>query len=181
MKSISSKSKSKLIITLSLIVILLLAGGAFAYWKFAQQKDNKAIDQTQSETESSTNYKPPTNDEKTAGSSQKQETVNNDKNGNSTPASNLSVTITAANQNGNTLNIRTLIATISSAGSCTLTLTKNSQTVTKTSGIQALAESSTCKGFDIPTNELSKGNWHIVIKVTTGNTSGQAEQDITIS
>lgn len=179
MKSISRKSKGKLIITLSLIVVLLLTGGAFAYWKLAPQKGDQGTGQTK--TESSTNYKPPTDDEKAAGSSQKQETVTNDKNGNDSSTPNLPVTITAANQNGNVLNIRTLIAAVSSTGSCTLTLTNNGQTVTKTSGIQALAESSTCKGFDIPTGELSKGKWHIVIKVTTGSASGQAEQDITIS
>jgi hypothetical protein len=178
MKSISVKPnrhlKRNLIIAAILVVIA--GGGAFAYYKATTPVTKEAP--TKSDT--TIDHNPPTKEEQQAGDSQKQAIIDKDKSPATTPSS-ITVTITAANQNGNVLNIRSLIGTVTSTGSCHLTLTKGEAVVAKTSGIQALADSSTCKGFDIPTSELAKGTWHAVLTVTSNNVSGKAEQDIVIN
>lgn len=133
---------------------------------------------------------PPTAEQKKAGSQVKQEsldTTNNKVNNQSdtphapTPQadgkkSTVEVSITANDQNGNIYQIRSQIDTPTNDGTCTLTLTKESSNVTKTAGVQALAKVSTCKGFDIPTSELSPGVWQMALNfendTLTGSTSG---------
>lgn len=180
MKSISVKPRKHLKRNLAIaaILVVIAGAGAFAYYKITTptSKDSSSTNQTDTNIDKN----PPTEEEKQAGESQKQAIVDKDKNQTNTPIS-ITVTITAANQNGAVFNIRSLISAITSTGVCNLTLTKGSVVVTKTSGTQALADSSTCKGFDIPTSELAKGTWHAVLTVTTSNASGKAEQNIVIN
>lgn len=65
-----------------------------------------------------------------------------------------------------------------STGTCTLTMTKNGRTITKSAEIFASASTSSCQGFDLPVSELSSGLWDINIKLQsgsrTGNISGKA-------
>jgi hypothetical protein len=93
----------------------------------------------------------------------------------------LEASITAANQNGSTLQIRTLIEKVSASGTCTLKISKGAKTVTKTSDTQALSSASTCMGFDIPTSELSKGEWSLVITITIGDKKATLNKTVTIS
>lgn len=180
MKSISVKNNRhfKRNLIFAVVLVIVASAGVFAYYKATTptHKDAPSINQS----DANVNQKPPTNEEKQAGESQKQASVDKDKSRATTPAS-ISVTITAANQNGSVLNIRSLIGIITSTGSCQLTLTKETTVVTKTSGTQALADSSACKGFDIPTSELSKGTWHAVLVVANDGISGKAEQNIVIN
>ena len=91
------------------------------------------------------------------------------------------MTITAVNQNGSTLQIRSLISAVENTGVCTLTLTSaDKPTVTKTANSQALASTSTCQGFDISTSELSAGTWHAVIEYSSASLTGSTAQDIVI-
>lgn len=80
------------------------------------------------------------------------------------------VLLSAANQNGATVQIRFDILTITNTGTCTLTLTKDQSTVTKSASVQALPDSSTCKGFDIPTSELNPGTWQIKLHFENSET-----------
>jgi hypothetical protein len=89
--------------------------------------------------------------------------------------------ITAANQNGSTLQIRSLISAVVNTGACTLSLTKAGQpTITKSASTQALSSTSTCQGFDVPTSELSVGTWHILIEYNSDTLIGSATKDIVI-
>jgi hypothetical protein len=126
---------------------------------------------------SSTDPKAPTESQIKAGNNIKQNSVSN-----SPPSSNtkmgvsndqppsptpnpgskstVSLAITSTNQNDVTMQIRSIIYSIQNTGTCTLTLTKlNNPTITMTAGVQALPSSSTCKGFDVPLSQLSKGQW----------------------
>lgn len=93
----------------------------------------------------------------------------------------LVASITAANQNGSMLQIRTLIESVSANGTCSLKISKGAKTVTKTSATQALSSASTCMGFDIPTSELSKGEWTLVITITVGDKKATLNKMVTIS
>ncbi|MGY4893764.1 MAG: hypothetical protein ACO1N2_03685 [Candidatus Saccharimonadota bacterium] len=82
------------------------------------------------------------------------------------------VSITSKYQSSTTLQIRTIIDSLTTEGTCSLKLTKGSDQVTKSSGVQAGPSSSTCAGFDIPLSELSRGNWDIEIKFENSKSVG---------
>lgn len=100
------------------------------------------------------------------------------------PASNglqsVAMSITALNQTSTTLQIRTQINTVTSEGTCNLSLTNGTQTVTRTSGVQALASVSTCQGFDVPLSSLPPGNWTAQITFSNTTSTGNVSKQITI-
>lgn len=166
----SSQGKKKLIvIVLAIVLLSLVGGGAYIYVsKISPSNETKG---------GSINYDEPTSDQIKAGVSTKEISVNLDdtkpKLSGSDPATSpvqqdnskgrVSATITSANQSGTRLQIRFDIGTVTSSGTCTLTLVKGASTVKKTAGVQALAGNSTCKGFDIPATELSAGTWQVAL------------------
>lgn len=92
----------------------------------------------------------------------------------------VNVTISAANQNDGVLQIRTLISSIINTGTCTLTLTKGSAVVTRSAGVQAIASSATCKGFDIPVSQLSPGAWQASVTFENDTAKGTGTRTVTV-
>ncbi len=165
-----SKKRWPLVITIATIVIIICAGiGVYATQKF---KPNDTKENTTTSSSTDTNLDPPTNEEIQTGKDIKEQKVNP-----STPVQTTeSLNITANNTDSN-IQVRATIASSIQDGTCTITLTKGSSTVTKPSvGIQPLSGYSTCKGWDIPLSELSSGTWNIEIvakyqsKVASGKT-----------
>lgn len=173
------------VILLSLVMVTLLGLGVFAYKKWTASGPSSS-----DSGNNKVNYNPPTDEQTQAGNDIKNSTVNSQigkppapgTDGNTQPptGNTIPVTITAANQSGEKLSVRSLIEAIISNGTCTLTLTKDATVVTKTSEIQPLANSSTCKGFDIPTSELSSGEWRIQLDIASGNMTGTASRTVTV-
>ncbi len=90
--------------------------------------------------------------------------------------------ITAAAQNGSTLQIRSIIYLVTDTGTCTLTLAKSgSNTVTKTAVVQSLPSSSTCAGFDVPVSELSNGQWTVVVSFENDSYTSSATKTVGIN
>lgn len=83
---------------------------------------------------------------------------------------------------GDTLSIRTTIYQALGSGTCTLTLThsETKKTVQKTVQVIPNPSSSTCNGFDLSTVGLSKGTWHIAIKIDGEGKSGMITGNVTI-
>lgn len=93
----------------------------------------------------------------------------------------VTVSITAANQNDDTLQIRTLIQVVVSDGTCTLSgKSPSGKSITKTAAVQAQATSSTCKGFDIPVRELSNEKWNFTINYKNETLEGSGSTDVVI-
>lgn len=92
----------------------------------------------------------------------------------------LSGAITHTSVSVNALIIRTNIDQVISNGTCTLTLTKGEEVKEYKSEIHANPSSSTCKGFDIPTSELSSGKWTINIRIESLDKSGTLTGDVEI-
>lgn len=90
------------------------------------------------------------------------------------------LTISAANQNNQSLQIRVMIGAIESSGQCNLLLTNGTATVKKTAGAQSQATTSTCMGFDIPLSELSGGTWSITVDYSSDKLIGTVSQDVVI-
>ena len=171
-------SKRKILIALSVVVVLLLAAGAiFAYasssWPFDSLSQTK-----DSQTETTSPLGTP------------QETTPEDKDPVKAPSQyegsdpNTSASLTgfisySSVMDGN-LVIRITIDQAVSSGTCKLTLTKGSASVTKTSTIVANPSSSTCSGFDVPTTELSSGVWDVQINITSEDKKGIINGETTI-
>lgn len=145
--------------------------------------------------ENSTNLDKPTKEQKEAGDQAKKDTINDSVKPNTNnsdqplaPTSqdgnnknNVDVIFTSVSQNGELLQLRSLISVVESSGSCTLTLTSGSQTITKTSATQAQSNSSTCMGFDIPVNELNTGSWLARLNYSGAFSAGSATKNIEIN
>lgn len=176
--------KKPFAIALSLLIVCVAVA---SMWYYLHTKNQQSESYT---------TKPATQEEKDAGSQSKQTTIdsgtkqqnssdtssNSDKQTDSqstTTSPTAGVTISASAQNGSIYQLRFLIDTVVSRGTCQLTLTKGSATVTKQAALQSLAQSSTCQGFDISTSELSAGTWNVSMQLSgsshTGSTSGTIE------
>ena len=180
MKRQKVRSKKIPIILVTLLGLLLIAGGiAFATGAFSP-KQQDTID-----------YGEASKEEKAAGDAKKNETidqndVSKDDGSTSQPSGSsdntASMRITAMNQSAGMLSIRTIIDTVTSSGTCTLSMKSSSgATYSATTSVQALPSSSTCTGFDIPVSELSPGSWTVEIIYKNGNTSGSANETINIT
>lgn len=196
MKSLSSSSPSPYKkIALSVLGVLVVAGIIAAAYVYLGHGTIFGWSANPGPSQSHPDTKPPTKEQTQAGNTLKTDIVNEDRaaqgkppipgtnssSSSTTTNAQLDVTITAANQNGSVVNIRSLISTVTSNGTCTLTLTKDTSTVTKTAGIQPLANASTCKGFDIPTSELSQGTWHISLTISSGSKTGTASGNVVVN
>ncbi len=172
----------KLIIATSLSLVLIIGALTYVYafhGNLFGWTTNKA-----SSNDGAINYEPATPEQQQAGTTVKTGSSDTPAAPTTSPGStlkNVQVTITAANQNGSTLQIRALIGAVENTGTCTLVLSRSGQSsVIKTAGIQALSSTSTCQGFDIQTSELSPGTWGALITYSSSTLTGSATKSITI-
>jgi len=167
----TQKSKRKKV--LSILVLCIIAGvilyyifvmnGSLFGWQFRKEAPSETA-----------NLNTPTDEEIQAGEATKQQAIENESSDDRQTSSSLTVGFTALNQNEDSLQIRTVIQEVVANGICTLTLTKDSQTVTKTAPTYPTASVSTCQGFDVPVSELSSGTWNVKIEVSADGKTGQA-------
>lgn len=186
---ITQSNNTKKIILISLMAALIigtLSTAAAYYYKVGPFMPN---------VDDSINLDKPSEDELKNGSDTKQQTVDSDENKNqpgSDPAPNpqpiensekksVHAEITAANQDESLLHVRILIQAIASSGTCTLTMTGPQDKIyTGTAAVQPLPSSSTCKGFDIPLNNLSPGAWNIKVDFNNDELTASTSKDVTI-
>lgn len=166
-----------------MIILLALVGAAWAYYHFTPTTANTTS------APQSINYGQPTQDEISTGESIKNNASSgngSDQSSNPEPStdgslSEVGMEITASNQDESYLYVRTLIQTLTSSGTCTLTMTgPASKLYVATSGVQALPSTSTCAGFNIPLSSLSLGIWTISIKFTNTAVKASISKEITI-
>ncbi|HET6746729.1 MAG TPA: hypothetical protein VFH06_01330 [Candidatus Saccharimonadales bacterium] len=194
MKIASRKNTKKYFIAAGIIIVLVVAGlatyvlafkGTLFGWPHQNTSDN------------STSYSKPSEEQIKAGNDTKKDTVDSESKPSSgsntdhptspdTPSQSgskttVSMTITAANQNGSVFQLRSFISTITNSGTCTLTLTQGSRSVTKTAGVQAAASTSACKGFDVPVSELGAGVWQASLHFENESVTADASQKITVN
>jgi hypothetical protein len=181
------KKFPKKLLVLGAIILLIVASSFIYVYAF---HGNLFGWQSAKNSPSTINYGPATSDQQKNGSTIKSNGTSGTS-GSDQPSApttvpgssqkSVSVTITAANQNGQTLQVRVLIGVVENTGTCTLTLTQVGQTtVTKTAAAQPLASTSTCKGFDVPISELSTGIWHVNVTYNSTAFTGAATRDVTI-
>ena len=170
-------TKKRLIIIAAALVLLLGAGGVSAYFiTQEQQKNTRETSENSSPSETPALDTPATEDEIQTGNTAKDNTVN----GTDTPASDMSITVTASNT-GSMIRIMTEINKITSQGSCSVSLTQGDKTIKKESvAIQPLSSYSTCNGWDIANSELSSGKWTVTVTATSGSQSASATTEVSL-
>jgi hypothetical protein len=176
-----TRSSKKIIIAATIVVACCLAGvGAMALTHTGPFSKKTSTSTSQSQDNSTP---APVTSDSTAGDNETpgKTPASNEPTESTTPSDQVTASITAANQNGNVLQIRTLIEAVSSDGTCKLTLSKDEVSHTYNAGTQAQASASTCKGFDVPVSDLSAGTWKISIDINIKSKTAHLTKDITIS
>ncbi len=183
---INSATKSPLKIIGMLIGVTCLVVAGWLYYAHSSQKwpFPPPHPEVQPIKMSSVDYKAPSTSQSDSGSSIKQQAADSQNVSTNTDQSQgsriIPITITSV-QPGTVVYIRAIIGTVTSTGICSLSMTgPEGKTYKTTADIQAMASSSTCKGFDIPMASLSSGKWSITISVTDGSASGQATKEETL-
>lgn len=192
MQIVQDKKNTKKIVLISLGTVITLAlltagylyvlkGTVFGWSPLPKEEKSDQVD-----------YNKPSSEQVKAGQDIKKRSIDS-KSGSSgsdqpsvpVPQSNgkskVDISITAAEQVGSLLQIRTIISAVASSGTCTLTLEKSGQpTVTKTADIQNGPSTSTCKGFDINVSEITVGEWRVTIVYEGSTLTGTTNKVITV-
>lgn len=168
-KATNMKHRSKkttLVLLLSTAILLLAVAAALYHYKrgpFTVKTTDNPV---------GINYTAPTKDQVNSGVAAKEDfnTRPTEASQNTTTptqgdqSTTVSTVISSSNITANTLSVRTIIQVIDNAGNCTLTLSKSGeQSVSQTAATQTMGSYTTCKGFDIDTSQLARGEWQITV------------------
>ncbi len=181
----NNKKQSNLGLFAALLIAVLVIGGVSYYFLIYKPADNNTISQTNDSSEVNTEKKAAPKPEKNNSnkSNSDHESEKNIIPQYSSDDANSSPSLTGAINfksvvDGN-LMIRTTIDQMVS-GTCQLKLTSGQKVVTKESAIVQNPSSSTCEGFNVPTNELGSGNWQIEIHTSGDGKTGTLKDSVTI-
>jgi len=187
MRAQPQKSKKALIITTVIVAVALVGYGATAYsmslWPFPSNSTNS----TETGEPNTVNYGPPTDQETEDSQNAKKDNYNNsnpDENGanvsnGDTPVSNktsVNVGVSFADIFESNLEVRAFTNGVVQAGTCTVTVTKDSKTVTETSGAFIDASSTQCEPVMIPKSKLSSGKWSVTVTYSSDSAYGVSEK-----
>ncbi len=181
------QKRSKRKLTLIIIGVILVVGIAFVGiyvgalkktlfgWP-SEYAAREELNNKQISTDTSTD------EERQAGEQAKSDTITKDQQSSETPSPTnpIQITLTANGQNGDIYQLRYLVESSITNGTCKLTLTKGSQTITQEAAIQTLGGSSTCAGFNIAMSSLSSGEWKATTTIVSGDRSGTSTETISI-
>ncbi|MGB4768826.1 MAG: hypothetical protein WBP22_06270 [Candidatus Saccharimonas sp.] len=163
----------------AVIIVGLFIGGFYTY-NLLQSK----VDSSKPETdpyERKVDLNQPTDEQIKTGKATKEKSLTDTSQNNISEDPDFIVTAKNINTTASLLQIRTLLSEIVSQGTCTLTLTKGSSTISRSVALQAGPADSTCQGFDIPLSELSNGTWNIRITAETPDISKTTEDKVDVS
>jgi hypothetical protein len=162
---------------------LLIAVGAIGYMAYS----GTAIFSDQSPTQETTNAPNQPLSEEALGvepAKQSDPTSNSAKSNTDSPDQTIPdgelIEITVAQRNEDAYAVRTLIKKITNEGTCRLVMKSRQKSYTETAGVQATASSSTCKGFNIPLDQLGKGTWTIQVTYSKGSITSKATKEVII-
>ena len=185
MKINKNKNKKKILLS-ALIVLALLVSGAAAFIIASSNKNTPSTGDSLSSDKStgSTPNTSPQHPTDATSNSVKNTKKNSNSSGATAPSpQEAAVVITSVADNSDKVTIHTLIQKVTSQGTCELTIKNqtNGMTYQDTADIQALPNSSTCKGFSVIKSELAGGTWLITIDYrVNGVSNGTASKEVSI-
>lgn len=111
----------------------------------------------------------PTDEQKQAGDGIKESSLETN---NSSQSASVGVVITSAAVSGDSFTVRAYVNTVTSSGTCTLTLSEGSNVITRTSSVTPGPSISGCETFTVPTSELYTGTWDVRVSFAGDSRTG---------
>ena len=175
----SNRRPQKTVLSIGALLLLVLAG--WLLWAHHYQKWPFLPQVLQEKSTNVVNYEKPTTQQSQIGTSTKEKIAEEAKQQpDQPPAANIPISITSV-QPGETIYVRTLINYVSSTATCNLSMVgPNGKIYTATTETQAMASTSTCKGFNVPMSSLVAGKWTITVIVTDGQQKGSTTTEQTL-
>ena len=174
------------------VILFLIVVGLSIYYFFLKEQPKKSISETKNTTSVTDNKqeKPTKEESKNISPDGTKEDEESGKTPKTPPQyegedinklNRLTGVINYKGINSDKLMLRLTIDQLLHSGNCQLTITSTSgKTVAKTANIEPGPSSSSCRGFDIPLDQLEKGEHKIKIEVTADNKTGIFEDAVTI-
>lgn len=169
---IPKKVKYNKAIILAVIVLLLVIGATLYYISNRSNQVNNTSDNTHTPLDQVDTQQKQEQAKIDADNKQRyldQEKTETSDSPDQLPPTNESITLTAKNEDELVV-VTTNLDSVSS-GTCTLTLTSNGKTLTKTASVIYTPEYSSCAGFSINKSELSGNSWLITLSVNTSTST----------
>ena len=169
------KPSKKTLLLVGLAVILVCGGAASAY---AIKKSRNSVTPMATGDENEINYGPPTDEEKKAGDDQKDKNIAEEEKRNqpTTGLKNVAVFVTDADQYEDVVEVRSFIPDHYEDGDCTITFTKGSDVVSKTTSAYRDASTTICTNPLFERSEFSSaGNWSLVVTYKAAGATGKSE------
>lgn len=175
---LQTKNTKKIRLIISGCIILLLVASVLAYY---------LLDKNEDKSENTVNYDKASSSQKETGGQAKKDFVDRVYGTDETsspsadqPVANtnkVGVVLTSIMQQADVVSVRTIIQTVGDGGTCVLELSKpGSEPIKQSAETQSMGSYVVCRGFDLSTNGLAKGNWNVTVKYQGENdTSGSAE------
>ena len=169
-------TKKKQILLLASAIIILIAVGAFLYFR-NQSNDTLELGEI--------NYNPPTEEEANAGDDKKPELVaqqdreaNSDQQSsdNSDSKKQVTVIITDADQYGSNIEVRSFIPDHYQDGTCIITISNGSDVIKKSTPAYKDASTTICTNPLFARSEFgSTGNWQVVVEYVSDSAYGKSD------
>jgi hypothetical protein len=178
-----SISLSKKTLALAALTILIVGGGVFAYVQFKDDKSTSDTPERPIGSKDTIEYVPATEEEKEFSDSKKDELIEQEKKARQDAQSGQKKTIapiiTNATQSSTSrdLTVTAYIPGIAEeTGTCTLTLSRGSQNITKTAAGFANVSNTNCEAFTVARSEFSeKGTWTATVSYVSAATTGTSQ------
>lgn len=179
----NKQTKTIIIIASSVVISLVIGWGAFSYykkvWPFAAQE---SVTPTSAEGDDSINLDPPTQQEIEESQDAKKRVTQTDQNPNESidaeqsEKKSVGVGISFADVYKGNLEIRAFTnGAIQGTGTCTATVTKGGQTITKSVKAFIDTSSTQCHPIYIPVEDLNAGTWNVSVKFVSPDHEGVSE------
>jgi len=175
MKQQTQKSHQKVWVGIIALIVLLLAGAALLTYRTVHHRH--ALIAAKAAQSNPATYNKPLHSNDTPNKTNPNNTPTQAQEDSNTATANSSAitgVINFAAVTGSNLTIRATINQSLSSGTCTLTLTRasDSKSITQTANVVANPSSTTCAGFDVPTDQLGSGSWAINLRVNNDGKTG---------
>jgi hypothetical protein len=175
------KSKKKLIVGICILIFIVIVT-LFVLEKTGVTNlyTKEKIEQPSATqyTPDTINYNPPTESETKSGDSIKQEIIESE---NKTQPDYASVVIVDAKQYEQEIEVRAFVSNVIQDGICTITFSKNSQTIEKTVKANADATTSPCTTLKVARSEFKEtGVWNVEINYTSNTVIGSSKTNLEI-
>jgi hypothetical protein len=177
---INKPKNKKTIIILGLSTIILIgaayAGAAFMYKWYPFQVSPQPIE----EQVNNVNYEEATKEQQNAPTEMTEEGSKNQPQDSTQDTITVAITSSQVDPSG-ALRIGTIIQTLVSSGECTLSVKKGNQEVDlQKADVQALSNSSTCKGFTVPAIKLTSGTYTLTVSYAGDKGKGSAQTEVAV-